>query len=107
MKKKNAFWTLLLAVFVGTGLVACSDDDDDKESIVPELIPAEDSKAFFEEGISFTYHGGEVMVVFAANTHWEVKAVQEDGEEATWCEFVGTGWGGKGQMNNFLRNYPF
>ena len=31
MKKKNAFWTLLLAVFVGTGLVACSDDDDDKD----------------------------------------------------------------------------
>ena len=29
-KKKNVIWMFLLALVTGTGLVACSDDDDDK-----------------------------------------------------------------------------
>ena len=38
MKKKNVFRTLLLTVFVGMGLVACSDDDDDKSGVTEVYV---------------------------------------------------------------------
>ena len=97
IKTKNVFRTMLLAVIVGMGFTACSDDD-----FAPELVPAEGSEAFFEKGISFTFGGGEAVVAFTTNTSWEAKVAQEGEGKDAWC-WLSAGSGEAGEASFSVR----